>query len=78
MARAEFMARKQGSKENIALYLEHKYALVHKAFPCENEVNYTTLLSAVINGMANTIVKRVVRRNNPIMKINCVQSVYSL
>ena len=64
LARAEFVARKQGQKESISSYLEHKYALFHQAYP-ENQSNFTTLLTATINGMYNSIVKRIVRRANP-------------
>ena len=40
MARAEFLARKQGTSENISNYIKHNFALFHSAYEDHNEANY--------------------------------------
>ena len=65
MARAEFLTRKQGTRDNISNYIEHKFVLFHSAYEDHNEANYAALLTASINGMPNPVVKRMVRRHNP-------------
>ncbi len=64
IARAEFKALKQKKNEDIASYLTMKISLWENAFP-EAERSFHTLLSEVISGIYNNVVKRIVRRGNP-------------
>ena len=64
IARAEFKATKQKKNEDIASYLTMKISLWENAFP-ETERSFHTLLSEVIAGVYNPVVKRIIRRANP-------------
>ena len=63
LAKSEFLLRKQGLREDIGAYLTAKNALFVTAFG--NNGPYSTLLTETIKGLANTVVKRQVRRSNP-------------
>ena len=64
LAKSEFSRRKQGKKEPIGAFLSHKLALYESAYP-EGERAFSTLLTAVIDGLANDIVKYRLRTVNP-------------
>jgi hypothetical protein len=64
LARAEFKAQKQRKNEDIATYLMTKISLFENAFP-EDQRSFATLLTEVIDGIYNPVVKRIVRRGNP-------------
>ena len=64
ISRAEFKALRQKRNEDIASYLTMKISLWENAFP-EAERSFHTLLSEVISGIYNNVVKRIVRRANP-------------
>ena len=65
IARAEFKALKQKKNEDIASYLTMKISLWENAFP-EAERSFHTLLSEIISGVYNNVVKRIIRRANPV------------
>ena len=69
IARADFKALKQKKNEDIASYLTMKISLWENAFP-EAERSFHTLLSEVISGIYNNVVKRIVRRANPADQAN--------
>ena len=64
LAKSEFSRRKQGKKEPIGAFLSHKLALYESAYPV-GERAFSTLLTAVIDGMANDIAKYRLRTANP-------------
>ena len=69
IARAEFKALKQKKNEDIASYLTMKISLWENAFP-EAERSFHTLLSEVIHGVYNNVVKRIIRRANPVDQVS--------
>ena len=64
LARSEYNARRQGKNESILAYLMAKIALRNTAFP-EGERNFQTLLDAVVEGIYNNTIKRIITRNRP-------------
>ena len=65
ISRIAFRARKQDPKEDVGSYLTAKVALWRGAYPDEDHRQYDTLMDEAINGLANKIIKRIVRRANP-------------
>ena len=64
LARSEYNARRQGKNESILAYLMAKIALRNTAFP-EEERSFQTLLDAVVEGIYNNTIKRIITRNRP-------------
>ena len=64
MSRVEFAQRKQGQKENIAVYAEQKISLFLLAYP-DGNANFPTLLTEFVKGCYANVVKRRIRIRNP-------------
>ena len=64
LARAEYAARKQGKNESILVYIMAKIALRNEALTA-NERSFATLLDAVVDGIYNTTIRRIIIRARP-------------
>lgn len=65
ISRVAFRARKQGPREDIVSYLTAKISLWHQAYPQAGQRTFHTIMDEGINGMANNVIKRLVRRSAP-------------
>ena len=64
LTRAEYHARKQGKNETILVYAMAKISLRNSALK-DNERSFQTLLDAVVDGIYNSTIKRIIIRNRP-------------
>ena len=65
ISRIAFRSRKQDPREDVGSYLTAKAALWRAAYPDDAQRSFNTLLDEAINGLANKVIKRMVRRAVP-------------
>ena len=65
ISRIAFRSRKQDPREDVGSFITNKVALWRGAYPDENQRQFDILLDETINGLANKVIKRMVRRANP-------------
>jgi len=66
LCKAEFYSYKQGRHQDINAYLSMKIALYRQGFGTKAEsTQFDSLLTEIIKGIYNLVVKREVRRGNP-------------
>ena len=76
LSRTEFKMRKQGIKETVLDYVTQKIALFEAAYN-EDERSFTTLCDAVIEGLFNTVIKRLIQRDRPANQAALIEKLLS-
>ena len=68
LSRIEFSQRVQGRHETVTSYLAAKYSLYDNSYGT-NEQSEPSLITATINGLYSSVIKRMTRRGNPVDRV---------